>query len=191
MSCHTVARRAWWQARSTGRGRTARALLFGEKIEGTWYDRAAFYEAERRGKQVCLAEFAVPYQVPLAPLPFLEGKSEAETRAFYRNMVTEIEQETHQMCMDQSRQLLGATAILGQDPHSQPRQAKRSPAPLCHASRKRLRRAYRKAYRRFVSLYRQAVERFCLGDVEPRFPQGCFLPPLLCPPQLTEASAPG
>ncbi|MBN2114116.1 MAG: transposase [Acidimicrobiia bacterium] len=168
-----------------------RALLFGEKLEGIWYDRTAFYKAERRGQNVRLEDFAVRYEVPLARLPMLEGKSEAEARAFYRNLVSEIEAETRQRCLDSGRELLGVEAVLSADPHSTARAPKRSPAPLCHAAGRRLRQTYRRAYRAFVSLYRRAVERLRDGDPEARFPEGCFLPPLLCPPHLVEAAAPG
>jgi len=168
-----------------------RALLFGQKLEGTWYDRSAYYEAERRGKQVRLRDFAVRYEVPLTVLPILEGKSEEQRRAFYQELVDEIEQETFQACLDEGKTVLGVEAVLGQDPYDRPRDPKRGPAPLCHASTKERRAAYRRAYRKFVSLYRQAVERLRQGDQSVKFPEGCFLPPLLCPPHLVEAAAPG
>lgn len=168
-----------------------RALLFGEKLEGTWYNRSAFYEAERRGKQVRLKDFAVRYEVPLTTLPVLEGKTEEEQRAFYRGLVEEIEQETCQRCIDEGKQVLGTEAILSQEPHARPFHSKRSPAPLCRASTKEGRMRYRQLYRKFVSLYRQAVERLRSGDENVKFPEGCFLPPLLCPPHMVEVAAPG
>jgi hypothetical protein len=168
-----------------------RALLFGEKLEGTWYDRAAFYEAERSGKQVRLQDFAVRYEVPLTTLPILEGKSEEEQCAFYQGLVDEIGQETYQACIDQDKQVLGVAAVLNQDPHDRPRTSKRSPAPLCHSSTKEGRLRYRRAYRKFVALYRQAVERLRQGDASVKFPENCFLPPILCPPHLVEVAAPG
>ena len=168
-----------------------RALLFGEKIEGTWYDRSAFNEAERRGKQVRLRDYAVQYEVPLTTLPILEGKSEEEQRSFYQGLVDEIAQETYQACIDEGKQVLGTEAILDQEPHARPFHSKRSPAPLCRASTREGRMRYRRLYRKFVSLYRQAVERLRQGDENVKFPEGCFLPPLLCPPHLVEAAAPG
>ena len=181
-----VARPLDWPGASSDR-----ALLFGEKIEGSWYDRSAFYEAERRGKNVRLRDFAVRYEVPLTVLPILEGKSEERRRAFYRELVDEIEQETHQACLDEGKTVLGVEGVLCQDPFDRPRESKRGPAPLCHASTREGRQRYRKAYRHFVSLYRQAVERLRRGDESAKFPEGCFLPPLLCPPHLVEAVAPG
>jgi REP element-mobilizing transposase RayT len=54
---------------------TDRALLYGEKLEGVWYDRTGFYRAERKGKDVTLEDFAISYDVPLHPLPHLQGLS--------------------------------------------------------------------------------------------------------------------
>ena len=168
-----------------------RALLYGEKLEGTWYDRAGFGEAEKRDGNARLKDFAVRYEVPLTTLPILEGKTEDEQRAFYQHLVDEIEQETHQSCVDEGKPLLGVEAVLGMDPLSSSRNPKRGPAPPCLASTKIGRKRFRKAYRQFVTLYRQAVERLRRGDATARFPEGCFLPPLLCPPHLVESAAPG
>ena len=138
-----------------------------------------------------LKDFAVRYEVPLTTLPNLEGKSEEEQRAFYQGLVDEIVEETHQRCIDEGKQVLGTEAILDQDPYGRPFHSKRSPAPLCRASTQEGRLRYRQRYREFVSRYRQAVERLRSGDENARFPEGCFLPPLLCPPHLVEAAAPG
>lgn len=160
-----------------------RALLYGEKLEGIWYDRAAFGEAERRGKDVRLADFAIRYEVPLTRLPILEDKSEAEVRAFYQQLVDDIEHETHRHCIDEGKSLLGVQAVLDKDPFDRSRKPKRGPAPLCHAATEQRRAAYRRAYQEFVALYRRAVERLHSGASDVAFPSGGFLPPLLYQPE--------
>ena len=169
---------------------TDRALAYGEKLQGTWYDRTGFYRAERRGKNVSLKDFATTYEVPIHPLPFLEGKTERERQEFYRQMLEEIEQETWQGAVDESRGFLGVRGVLAQDPHGKPAKTKHSRAPLCHGSTRKLRRAYRKAYKSFVSFYRQALERFERGEQDVKFPPGCFLPPLACPEPMTWEAVP-
>jgi REP element-mobilizing transposase RayT len=170
---------------------TDRALLYGQKLEGTWYDRTAFYRAERRGKDVRLEDYATRYEVPIEPLPFLEEESEEQRQEFYRCMKGEIERETWQRAVDEKRGFLGVRAVLEQDPHGKPRRSKRSRAPLCYASRRSVRKTYERLYRRFVSLYRQALERFERGEAGVKFPPGCFLPPVVCPEPMTYAMAPG
>lgn len=170
---------------------TDRVLLYGQKLEGIWYDRTAFYQAERRGKDVRLDDFATKYEVPIHPLPFLEDESEDQQQEFYRQMKQDIEQETWQRAVDEQKGFLGVRGVMEQEPHGKPRKTKRSRAPLCYASRRSLRKAYERLYRRFVSLYRQALERFERGEAEVRFPPGCFLPPVVCPGPMTYAMAPG
>lgn len=168
-----------------------RALLHGETLHGTWFDRSSYSKAERRDKKVRLQDFATRYEVPLTTLPILEGKTKEQQRAFYQNLVDEIEEETRQACIDEGKALLGVEGVLRQDPHLWPRNSKHSPAPLCLASTKQGRQRFREAYRQFVSQYRQAVERLRRGDTDVKFPLGCYLPPVACPPHMVEAAAPG
>ena len=170
---------------------TDRALLYGEKLEGVWYDRTGFYRAERKGKDVRLQDFAINYEVPLYPLPHLEGLSVEQQQEFYRKIMDDIEQDEWHRAVDEERGFLGVRGVLEQEPHARPRKTKRSRAPLCHASTKALRRAYRTAYRKFVSLYRQALERFEQGQKDVKFPPGCFLPPVACPEPMTWEPVPG
>ena len=155
-----------------------RALLFGEKLEGVWYDRTAMCEAERRGKDVRLEDFAISYEVPLTPLPFLEDASEEEARKFYQRLEAEIIEETRKKLTEEGKQPLGVETIMCQDPFSRPRNPKKSPAPFCHASSRRTRRKYMRAYKWFVARYRRAVEKLRRGEQNVEFPENCFLPPI-------------
>ena len=170
---------------------TDRALAYGEKLEGTWYDRTGYYRAQRSGKNVSLKDFAIKYEVPIHPMPYLEAKSEKQQQEFYQHMLREIEQDTWQKSVDESKGFLGIHAVLGQDPHAKPLSTKRSRAPLCYGSKRAERKAYERMYRKFVSLYRQAVERFKQGEQDVRFPPGCFLPPMVCPTPMTYAPSTG
>lgn len=168
-----------------------RSLLFGEKLEGIWYDRSAFYQAEKRGKNVRLEDFAISYEVPLTPLPFLENKSEDEMQDFYRGMVKEIEDETKAKSALEGREPLGIEAVLSRNPHSRPQSPKRQPAPWCHASNIRRRQRYIRAYKAFVAAYHRAVDRLKRGERDVRFPDNCFLPPLAHCGMMAEDTAPG
>lgn len=170
---------------------TDKALVYGEKLEGTWYDRTAYYRAERKGEDVSLQDFATRYEVLLHPLPFLEDKSKKQQQEYFLEMMQDIEHETWQRAVDEKRGFLGVEGVLAQDPHDKPRKTKRTRAPSCHASRKSVRKAYERMYRKFVSIYRQALERFEQGQRDVKFPPGCFLPPVLCPRPMTYALSPG
>jgi hypothetical protein len=73
---------------------------------------------------------------------------------------------------------LGAVAILRQQPFSQPAKTKKSPAPLVHATSKRVRTEMKIAYRWFVRAFREAAEYLRGGDRLARFPPGSFPPGL-------------
>ena len=50
--------------------------------------------------------------------------------------------------------------------------------PLIHAATRRVRKAFRDAYRAFVAAYREAAERLKAGKLPVAFPVGSFPPAL-------------
>ncbi len=70
------------------------ALLEGRALTGVWYNRTKEYEARKAGEDCSPEDFATVHEVTLTPLPMLAGKSEEEQRAWYRQTVDEIENET-------------------------------------------------------------------------------------------------
>jgi hypothetical protein len=155
-----------------------RGLIHGETLKGTWYDRTAFYEAERRGKECRLEDFAVEYDVPLTRLPCFEDLPEEKVRGIYSRMVEDIGIETRERLRREGRSPLGVDAVMSQNPHGRPREPKREPAPLCHASTKEKRKEYRRAYHAFVALFRRAADLLRKGVRDVRFPENCFPPPM-------------
>jgi REP element-mobilizing transposase RayT len=167
-----------------------RALVNGEKLEGVWYDRTAYYKAKQRGKDVGLDDFAITYEIQLTTLPVLDGKSDEAIRQFYHEMVREVEEETRRQTLAENREVAGARAVASMDPHSRPRQTEQTPAPACHASSRRTRRKFVRAYKRFVAQYQRAVEKMKNGELGVEFPSGCFLPPLAYCGKLASGTAP-
>ena len=160
------------------------AVTRGKKLSGVWYDRTKEYEARKAGEAYRHDEFAKKYDVPLSPLPCLEGLSQEEQRAWYRTLVASIEQETRKHYTRGGKRVLGVRGVLRQGPHSRPKKVKRSPAPLCHCSDPDKWRAYRDNYRWFVDQYRVASKRLRAGELNVRFPENCFPPPLAFPKNL-------
>ncbi len=155
-----------------------RALTTGESMQGVWFDRSAFYEAERKGEKVHPQDFTKCYPVPLTPLPFLAAKTETQQQTYYRHLIKEITAETYERLANKNQQVLGVAAVLAQDPHSCPRKIKKSPAPPCHASTAARRKSYRRSYQMFVAAYRWAAMKLRQGDRNVQFPENCFPPPL-------------
>jgi hypothetical protein len=138
-----------------------KAVVYGEPLQGVWYDRTAFYHARRewdatpksrRGKMPTLQQFATVVDVPLEPLPSMEGLDLPQRRARW----VEIMQEAQARYPVPDREPLGAEALKRQDPHTRPQKPKRSAAPACHASSLEAANEWRTRYRHFVTSYRQA-----------------------------------
>ena len=154
------------------------ALARGKKLKGVWYDRTAYHEARRKGKQVTLEDFATVYEVPLQPLPFLKGMPRCQVHNFYRDMLADIEAETRERHRREKTRPLGTAKVLAEDPFDRPRNPKRGPAPLCHASSAEAREEYIGLYRAFVAAYRLAAAKLRQGVATVTFPENCFPPPL-------------
>jgi hypothetical protein len=154
------------------------ALVDGTPMSGTWLDRSAMYEARRRSsRDIERSAFECVYPVHLSPLPCWRGLPETERQARCAIMVAQIEEQYAAINEALERQPVGAAFVLAQDPHGQPRSSDRSPAPLVHASSKRVREMFRAAYRRFVDAFRHAAERVRQGVFDAAFPLHSFPPP--------------
>ena len=157
----------------------AQALLTGADLEGTWFDRAAEYEARRRGEVIAYDDFATSERVVFSPLPcwaMLDaGVYRERIAAIIRRIVEEGRHERA------GRPVLGKRGILSQDPHDRPLHSERSPAPAVHAASKEIRVMLRAAYWRFADAFRDAAHRLRRGDRLVRFPSGAFPPPMPCP----------
>ena len=153
------------------------ALVDGTPMSGTWLDRSAMYRASRCGGEVEHSAFEHIYPVHLSPLPCWRKLPTSERRARCAAMVAEIEERAAAINEALERQPVGATFVLAQDPHSWPRSSDRSPAPLVHATNKRVREMFRAAYRRFVDAFRHSAERVRQGEYNVAFPLYSFPPP--------------
>ena len=154
---------------------STRALYHGKReMSGTWYDRTAQYHALRRSKNEVFPSIETVY---LSPLPFLESRSRDEQRAFVVDAVHRLEEETARNHRKNGTEPLGARVVQRQKPHDKPEEFKASPAPMFHATREEF-WAMRYARAARVAAYRVAAERLKRGEIDVRFPAGCFPPPL-------------
>jgi putative transposase len=161
------------------------ALLDGEALEGTWFDRTVEYLARRAKRELEPEESRSREMVTLSPLPCWAHLGEAERRRRVAEMVEDIAQTAR--LERRGRGVLGRERVLKQAPHQRPSRCDRSPAPLVHAASKAMRLAMKAAYRAFLEAYRTASASLRAGEWRVEFPPGCF-PPALPPVPL---AAPG
>lgn len=93
-------------------------------------------------------------------------------------MIADIEQEAALRREATGSKVLGAAAIVKQNPFDRPARTKRSPAPLFHAASKRARRELYMAYAFFLQAYRDASKKLRSGVRDVAFPTGSFPPAL-------------
>lgn len=168
----------------------AEALIDGTPMKGVWYNRSKEYEAkrqakkraERRGeplKPVSRSAFMTHYELKLALLPCWEHWSTATIRKKIADMVAEIEAEAAAVREELEIEPKGMAAVRNQNPMERAMKSKRSPIPLCHAASRAIRERVKRAYRGFVTAFREASLKVKCGRVsEAIFPRGSFPPSL-------------
>jgi len=152
------------------------ALSRGQTPRGYWIDRTAM--AQARSDDAITRNFQQPETLDLEPLPCWEHLDEAEQRRQVAEIVQQIEDETAAEHRRNGTRPLGSEKILSIPPHTRPDNLKRSPAPRVHAIRGQVRRQMIEAYRLFVLAYREAAGKLRRGNMDVRFPEGCFPPAL-------------
>jgi REP element-mobilizing transposase RayT len=156
------------------------ALVHGNLLRGTWFDRSAEYRARAAGKGVRPGEFATTYDIKLTPLPCLLGLTEDQRQTHYRHVIREIDVAAEAANREKGRTPMGVQAILDQDPHHRPEAPDRSPAPLVHAHDNDRRATYLSAYRVFVANFRAGVDSLNARarQITELFPDWAFPPAL-------------
>ena len=157
----------------------AGALVRGERqIAGTWVDRSRLWAASRRRGEISMRDATDSETLRLSKLPVWAGMSDDRYTEAVSDLVEEVERKTADLHRAKSTKPLGAAEIRRQDPHRQPMETKREPAPFVHATTKSARIAFRAAYNAFVAAYTMGKERLRRTGDTSGFPDGAFLPPL-------------
>jgi len=154
------------------------ALLTGEHLAGTWFDRTQEFAARNRGESFGPRKYALPEVLELDPLPCWRHLSKEQYRSRMAGLVERITLETAARHKATGSQPLGPDKILAQHPFGQPVKTKRSFAPRVHAFSREIRRAMVGAYAWFVAAFREAAEKWRKGDRMAKFPEGSFPPGL-------------
>ena len=154
----------------------ARALVEGKAVSGLWRDRTLESRARRKSLPLDPGAFVEREQLTLAPLPCWRSLEPAAYRARIQALIQEIEICGRQRQEETGKAPLGCDAVCRQDPHHEPNEIKKAPAPLVHAASSEVRRALRRAYFNFLAAYQHAARRLRSGAREVEFPEGAFPP---------------
>ena len=154
------------------------ALLTGQPMEGTWFDRTKEYATRSRGEDAAPRRFATREVLELDPLPCWRHVPPDQYRQRIAALVEAIVAAAEIRRQESGREPVGAAAIRTQNPHGQPVKTKKSPAPLVHAASRRICREIYEMYARFVVAFREAAEHLRAGDRSAKFPEGSFPPGL-------------
>ena len=152
---------------------------YDEVSGGMWHDRTAQYRAARRlGSAANLRagdfiERGLSFR--LESLPCWRHLAWAARREAVVELVEEIVAEAR--IERNGRPVLGAKAVLRQDPTTAPRRVDRRYAPPCHAASRRARRELLAELRAFDDAFLKASDALRNGRT-PYFPGGCFPPGL-------------
>ena len=155
-----------------------RAILEDELLHGLWYDRTKEFAARLRGESFERLKYATAEVLHLSPLPCWAHLPPEAYKQQVSALIEESEREAAAELKERNLQPLGVQAVLRQQPHTRPNQAKKSPAPLIHAATKATRKAFWVAYSSFVAAFRDAAELLKAGDKLAKFPVGSFPPRL-------------
>ena len=123
-------------------------------------------------------------ELRLTSLPVSGFERTGVVRRFLDGCVRAIEQEARR----KHRTVMGVRRVCAQPPQYRPTRPKRSWAPWCHTTDRRLRERYMEDYRSFGSLYRGASPAWRRGDLTARFPV-MAVRPFLWPNQPALANA--
>jgi hypothetical protein len=163
----------------------ARALLYGEPVVGTWFNRTKEHYARSRGIDFGKYDFATRYEIELKQLPAYQDDSPEEYQAMIAEILWELEEEA--AANWGGREVLGVERILAQDPCQPVGKAKRSPTPMLFlADRPETLRKMRDDYKDFEDEHRtgflrlrEAAERGYRLDPARYLPQGSVPPAVI------------
>jgi REP element-mobilizing transposase RayT len=157
---------------------SAEALMHGTPLQGHWFDRTRQYAARNQGEELRQDQYMFAESVALSPIPCWAHLPADRYREQIKSLVEQVDTEATRARKQSGASVLGAKAILAQNPLTQPDSVARSPAPLVHAATKAARKMFYEIYAEFVSAFRAAAETLRHGRLDVSFPAGSFPPGL-------------
>ncbi len=157
----------------------ARHLVYGEPLEGAWFNRSKEWAARNRGQAYGTYDYATRYAIPFVPLPAFRHLAPEEYQDRIAGLIGEIEAEGEKK--RDGNTVAGVEKILSQNPLEPPtRVTQRSPKPLFHVASKEARDDLIGGFLGFQAQYQIASASLRDGNLEAAgwFPEGCYPPAL-------------
>ena len=136
------------------------------------------FRARQETNDVTERDFTSTETLTLSQLPCWRHLNRVQYRDRIREIVHDIERETHQRHRQEGTRPLGARKVRMASPHDSALRPKRSPAPDFHTASKEARARLRQAYRLFLAAFLAASAALRSGHRLVPFPEGCFPPRL-------------
>jgi hypothetical protein len=157
---------------------SAESLIHGTPLQGHWFDRTQQYAARNQGEELRQDQYVFAESVTLSPIPCWADLPADRYRERIKSLVEQVDAEAARARRQSGASVLGAKAILAQNPLTRPDSVAHSPAPLVHAATKAARKMFYAIYAEFVSAFRAAAEALRQGHRDASFPAGSFPPAL-------------
>jgi hypothetical protein len=141
-------------------------------------DGTRAYAARRRGERPSRYEYGNEEFLLFDAIPCWRHLPPEEVRLRVAELVAEIEEEAAAERRATGRRSLGAEAVMATDPEYRPGKQEKSPAPMFHAWRDKVRKELREGYALAMASYCVAAEKLRAGDRMASFPEGTFPPRL-------------
>ena len=103
-------------------------------MTGHLFSRTQEYAARRRGETYERFDYATEVTVQLSPLPCWKHLSSDQRKTRIASLVQEIQAEAAAARRATGSEVLGAEAVMSEDPHHRPEKLDRSPAPRFHTA---------------------------------------------------------
>ncbi len=153
---------------------SAEALMNGAPLQGHWFDRTRQSAARNQSDD----QYVFAESVVLSPIPCWAHLPADRYREQVKILIEDAEAEAARERRQSGARVVGAEAILAQDPLTRPDSVACSPAPLVHAATKAAHKMFYAIYAEFVSAFRAAAEALRQGRRDVSFPAGSFPPAL-------------
>ena len=150
---------------------SARSLAGEEVLVGVWEDRALKRRLERGNRVPHPSEYTIRYPIEFVPLPVHATISDADRQREINATLAEVE-SAH------PGPHLGVSAVLAQDPNTEPVRSKHGRAPAVHTTSDGQKARYLALRAAFREAYRSAAARHAERPTAVAWPVDAFLPAL-------------
>jgi len=144
------------------------ALADKRPLRGIWINRTRWAQS----RDLHVSEVTTHYTLSFDRLPGLEHLNDYQYAQQMKELANHALSE-----WPAPENVLGQKRIMAVEPHSQPKQSSKHPAPLCHSTCHEKRQEFITAFKEFVGSYQEVFDQFRRTVLDVAFPYG-GIPPI-------------